>query len=366
MAIYGNMLLTHENFDTRSGLDIGDFLSFVQETTYDIDLMFEKVDMIHVLKEENTSLTIPNEFKFEPEKMKKTLLEKVKEIYSNFIAMIKKAFTNLAEVIHKKYMETNLQDKYISRFKDIVTFDNLKKAKNNGWVGVHASIPMINKLADVRDSQLYSDINEGLFETDDEYINIERDIDPIAKSQSISDAKEKYQEFEKKLKKFKSDSRKENNVSYGINNVYTAAFKGVQNAYYTVTNDKSEDGKYYFPNPEGFIKTKKLAEEGQSIIKQYKNSNQAFIKNIKMNKDVEMQNLKSFKSSGSNVTDDKDSNQIMIMYYKARYKFTAAFVQRSTKILDAVISLIKTQHSYAIISYMVYVHAIKKYVIKEA
>jgi hypothetical protein len=63
--------------------------------------------MIQVLKEENTSLSVPRNF-FESEKVKKTLLQKIKEIISNFIAMVKKAFVKLAEAIHKKYMETNL------------------------------------------------------------------------------------------------------------------------------------------------------------------------------------------------------------------------------------------------------------------
>ena len=366
MAVYGNVLLAQERSNFGSALDIGDFLSFVQETTYDINLMFEKAEMIHVLKEENTSLSIPKNF-FEPEEAKKTLLQKVKEIISNFIAMVKKAFAKLAEIIHKKYMETNLQDKFISRYKDIVTFSNLEKARDNGWKGIPKTIPMINKIADIKDSKLYTEMTDDIFLTDENYVNVDRDIEPIISARSLDDAEKIYNEFVKKLEKFKSDSDRENTFSYiSKNNMEATLKKSAKNSYFVISKTEREEDKYYFPIPEPFAKTKKLAEEGQSYIKQFRDSNQHFIKNIKMNKDVEMANLNSYKGSGSNVSEDKDNNKIMIMYYKARYKYTAAYVQRSTKVLNTVVNLIKMQYITAIQNYIHCVYAVKKYVNKEA
>jgi hypothetical protein len=109
-----------------------------------------------------------------------------------------------------------------------------------------------------------------------------------------------------------------------------------------------------------------LAEQGQSYIKHYRNSNQSFIKNLKMNQNVDMVNLKSFKGHGSNVQDDKDINEIMIMYYKARYSYTTAFIERCTKILNGVINIIKMQCNFAIQNYIQYISAIKRYVKIEA
>ena len=379
MAVYGNIIM-----EQNRSMDMSDFIDFFQETTSQLELMFERANVIQSLKEANVLLEdVPAAVKpvvtnSEPEKVKKTLLEKVKEIWVKFVQMVKNAFEKLANAIHNKYMEINFVDKIVSKNKNIVTFENLKKAKENGWVGMPTNVPMINKIADPTDSKLYKDMelyniqsnNNSKSTTSadfDNLISTEDDIDPILSAESLEDAKEKYKKFEEKLKKFNEDKKRENKSGNYTRNSFASAdptsfwssknAKGVEHAYFTITNIKSEDGKYYMPSSDGFLRTKELAEKGQFIIKNIKNSSQIAIKNLKGEKDIEMNNLKSYQKSKV----DSEANQIIILYYKAKYMYSKSYISRMTKIMNTVLSIIREQHIIAINAYIHYVKAIKKY-----
>ena len=99
MAVYGNYI--HENvFEEKSSITMENLLLFIQETTYDMDIMFEKANFLSVLREDN-ELAIKKDFiKFEPEEVKKTFVQKAKEVIQRFIKWVK-------EEIHEEVKEEN-------------------------------------------------------------------------------------------------------------------------------------------------------------------------------------------------------------------------------------------------------------------
>lgn len=352
MAVFGNLVT-----EQSESISMDSFMNFLEEATLEVNSIFERASMIEIIREGN-ELAIPNnvmdQYSFDSEKVKKTIVEKAKEIWKKFCDAVKTAFENLSKKLTEMYLNTNFEDKILSKFKDKVTYDNLKKCKDAGWAGVPTSCPQVQKIASPMDSRMYRDL------TDDDTINISKDIDPILNCGDLDKAKEIYKDFKEKLSKFSEESDRETSGLYMYsNNIDILGQKDPREFFFTVSTDRPVDDNHYFPTAEAFSKTKQLAENGQKMIKDYRMQGKASIKLLKGNQDLEMNNLKNFK--GANKEEKSEENQIKILYYRARYGFTVAYIKRSQKVLSAVIGVLQKQHNVAIKSYMYYTSAIARY-----
>ena len=110
-----------------------------------------------------------------------------------------------------------------------------------------------------------------------------------------------------------------------------------------------------------FNLTKEFAESGQSKIKKIRENYNYLTKELSNRKYFFLDNMKTFKKKGVNETEDKETNQINILYLKAQYEFSAAYISRVKRIISAIVSMLKDQHRIAIKSYTVMAMAVKKY-----
>lgn len=354
MSVYGSQIL-NERVD--SNFTMGNLFEFIFESNTEIEVMFERFNVTETLSgiitESDYALAIPQEFKFDPEQVKKTLLEKIKEIWNKVITAVKTAINNVVEFIHKKYMETNLQDKFISKFSKNMTYDNLKKARENGWIGLAKNNPVIGKLADLKDSMFF----KRILDDNQSGIDMDKDVEPIASASNYEEAKKIYDEYKKKLQEMKTKSM-DSTLKISINN----NFEFDPKKYFFIIYNDAIDENHYFPGLDGFVRTKKMAEEGQSMLKNYKNDATRLMGNVKIQKECDLSNMKSYKKGGSNESSDKEINQIMILYYKARYEFSATYIQKSVMALNAVMGILRRQHTVSMENYMRFAMAISKYV----
>lgn len=365
MGVYTRPL----NMTQNKIISFEEFVDYFQESDYQIRMMFEKEELVYSIQEANDSeLQLPSivrnvEFTAgEPEKVKKTLVEWVKETFSNFIKAIKDLFDKVSKTVYDFYMRTNFIDDIVSKFKDKVTYPNLQTAQSKGWKGlsIEKGESVINRLVDTNVSTLKNDkdwSDEGI--ADDEFFK-EDDFEAIIKAQDLNDAKEEYRKIKEKLEKFKSRKERENKFAYEIrmnkgadeNTIYTGFFG----------NYTDKDHKYYFPAPKQFTLTKKFAETGQSEIKKIREVHKFLTKGLEDQKSVLLNNMNSYKKDGSNNIDDKETNQINILYYKAQYEYSSAYISRTKRVVNTLISLIKDQHRIAIRTYTVMAMAVNKYV----
>lgn len=360
MGVYTRPL----NMTQNKIISFEEFVDYFQESDYQIRMMFEKEELVYSIQEANDSeLQLPSivrnvEFTAgEPEKVKKTLVEWVKETFDKFIQAIKDLFDKLQKVVYDFYMRTNFIDDIVSKFKDKVTYQNLEKAKEKGWKGlsIERSEALINREVDTYVSTLFQDKQR------DDYIK-EEEISDIIKAEDLEKAREKYAIFNEKLKRFKfRGGFLEDKITYNIRlsnrfnddlDTYTGFF-----GKYT---DKEQ--KYYFPATKQFALTKEFAESGQSKIKKIKENYNYLTKELSQQKTFFLNNLKLFKRNGANQTEDKETNQINILYYKAQYEFSAAYISRTKKIVSGVVGMLKDQHRIAIRTYTVMAMAVNKYV----
>lgn len=358
MAVYGCIPLQQER--DRGYMSFNEFFDFVQESDYEVKRIFENIEMINVLQEDNTSLAIPSKFEYtqNSEKLKTTLIEKVKELYNKFTIFVKDLFEKVAKALHEMYMKTNLTDKFISQFKDKVTFKNMIIAKEKGWKGIPNSILLINRLADPSDSHLYKEMNLETIRFKKDKITVEADIDPIIRAEDYKKAYYAYIEFKDKLKKFESNKKYEEEWLYRFSNTAEIKFGGdIEDAFLLKTNNTSEDGNHYYPTIELFTKTKSLAENGQALIKKLSQSGKNSVKLLDLDKEVDFNNWKS--ASKANTEDE--TRRINALYYKAKYEYTSMVIKRSSGVVRAVTELNRSQHRHAIKAYFEFVKAYNKY-----
>ena len=350
MNIYGNNILKYNYITTENFFDI------LEESENNIEKIF---DSFSIIKENDDTLSLVDK---KSEEAKKTLIQKIKELVNKFVQFCKDLFKKVSEKIKQIYLNTNFVDEFVSKFKDKMTFQNMLKAKENGWKGIPNHIPMINHVANLSDSKLAKAIEEdyGLYTV----VTLD-DIDPIIKAKDLEDAKDKYNEFETKLKKFKSEIDVEDSESYLFSNngaKFDILGTKIGQAYFVISKDISEDGNHYYPTIiDCFQKTKIFAEEGEKNIKKIAYEYKKYVNEFIVSKQVTNSNIKSYNNGGSNHTGDNETDNINILYYKAIYKYQSAVMQRTAKITKAVLGVLKEQHSTSIKFYMHCVQGIKKY-----
>lgn len=365
MAIYGNYAKNMSMVEEKS-ITIDGFLDFLAESDLQTMIMFEKADFITVLKEDNLLLTDKSGKTDgnDSEKVRKNIIQTVKDLIKKFIDAVKNLFQNLSEKLTEAYNKINFVDDYVSKYAKDVNYTNLTTAKTKGWKGIHESIPMVYDTIDLEDSVFFRQLTDA---SNPNFIN-ESEIDEIISSKSLDEAKEKYNEFNKKVIKIGAEYKAlklDSDLSYQSSLLRLQSSLAKLTGKYAkkplVVPANIEDG-YYFPDKELFAKTKNFAENGQKIIKDVKNSYKPMINNIKLDQKVDLSNMKSYKSGGVNATDDKETNQINILYYKAKYKYSSYFLQRCTDTIKYVVAMYRSQHLAAIRFYVECVKTINKYV----
>ena len=371
MAVYGSIL---ESYQTER-ITFEDFMDICYESEYQLDSIMREYYLTNINEQDETSLAPQFKFEFKEdqntEQVKKTIIQKIKELLGRFYKFVKDSFDILVEKINKFYMETNLTDKFISKFSSNVTWDNMEKAKENGWKGIRVNQEVVFRLVDPSDSKFYTDI-ENSFEYDEKTdeikqnrdmldLDIERDIDPIIASSDKEEAKEIYNKFKEKLIEFK----KRNNSSESINEFRRNANEKYQKSgklpLYGIVLDSGADEGYYYIGRPIFELNKKIAETGQRHVKELSSNYKSSLKNIKYLNKGNLTNMKSYTGKGSNATDNEEVNKINYLYYNAKYEYGIAVIQRCSKILKVTVALLKLQHRLAIQFYMTVCGAIKKY-----
>lgn len=339
-----------------------EFAEYFYESDYQMRMMFEKEDLVYSIQEANESdVQLPSivrnvEFTAgEPEKVKKTLIEWIKEIFDKFIKAVKDLFEKLQKTIYDFYMRTNFIDDIVSKFKDKVTYQNLTTARDKGWKGlsIEKQQAVINREIDTYVSTLFHDKQK------DDFVN-EKDFESIIRATDLNVAKEEYSKVEEKIKEFTERGKTHEYVfDFNLNMKYDSRID-TYTGFFGVHTDKEQ--KYYFPATKQFALTKEFAESGQSKIKKIKEHYKDLTKELTDKKSFFLNNMNLFKKKDSaNYTNDKETNQINILYYKAQYKFSSAYVMRTKKIINNVVAMLKHQHSIAIRTYTVMAMAVQKY-----
>lgn len=343
-----------------------EFVEYFQESDYQMRMMFEKEELVYSIQEANDSeLQLPSivrnvEFTAgEPEKVKKTLIEWIKETFSKFIQAIKDLFDKVSKAIYDFYMRTNFIDDIVSKFKDKVTYQNLEKARDKGWKGlsVEKGELLINREADT----YLSDLS---ISSDRDYIVKveEEDFTSIIRAKDLNDAKEQYNKFKEKLTKFKSRIMFDTPIDLTIrmSSSMNSSLDDYIGFYGKVLD---QEKKYYFPATKQFALTKQFAESGQKRIKEIKEHNKNLAKGLNEQKSFFLNNMNLFKNKdSSNNTGDKETDQINILYYKAQYEYSSAYIMRVKRVINSLTSVLKNQHRIAIRTYTVMAMAVNKYV----
>lgn len=348
MAVYGNLCKP-----VNENLSFGQLMDFAYESDNEMNIMFERANIIHVLKEENTDLVIPQDSKYSfsdnPEATKKKFLDKIKELVKKFVQYVTTAIESLKKKVFEVYMNTNFQDQFLSKYKDKVTWENLSKAKEKGWIGTPVSVASICKVASLNDTRL----NEEFKEANDNILN------EISKLENAQEDKvdEISLEIKKDLDRYKRSIENYDTISMINSNEFSSDFGTDTPFLGYVTNSKAKDG-YYYPSERLFNNNKNFAENGQKNIKNIKVSGNA---SIKLVNDIQRENEKSlYKNTKS---DYKSNNTSKQFYLAAKYRYTlmSLFVKASSKSLNALVGVLYKQHKCAIENYIRYIRAINKF-----
>ena len=341
---------------------------FIQESNEFIFNLFNENSLFGIMEAEATLTLTTNKV----EETKKSIIQRIKELFSKFIGFVKGAFAKLADKLQEVYSKTNFVDKFVVRYKNIVIWENVEKLKEAGWQGIPTSIPMVGTPVSINDTLLFDSESQKQLEEFEKYYN------QIITSNSSDDAKQIYNTFSTRLDEYKERISKDNYHRMSLNKSMKISFADIDLKMATLTPDEyekllnsryfaisnvSEDEKTYFPIKNYFTTTKYMAENGQKLIRDVRQFGKKMISALKVDKkESELTNMKSYKKGGSNYNEnDKEGNIISMLYYKAKYEYASAFISLSQKMTSLVLSIMKNQHKHAIKFYMNIVSAINKY-----
>lgn len=348
MAIYGQYA---QKFVKTSDL-LFEFLNYMNESDKYITQLFTQDTMS--LNEDLLALPLNDN----QDKIKTSIIQKIKEIVDKFIEFVKNLIDKLIEIVHKFYIEHNLVDATMSKYKDIVTWNNIQKARTNGWHGIHKDKDMIYHIAEMEDSCLERDLKGAASEyniSSKDYIG-QRDFEKLKNAKTYSEAYEIYEDIKYKLKKFATSSDSTSSIEFSNSLSNSLNILKRQKTYFFVTSKDKFDEDHYFPTKETFEAIKFMAEKGQKQNKEYK----ANIKNSLKTITQELQNIKlDYKQSDKKSPDE--AKRIEYLYYKAYYEYVSIYVKRYSMTLKSICEIRTKQHSVAISRYIEFVAVIKKY-----
>ena len=367
MSVYSSSVYDYRYNEAKT-VSLDQLNSFIQESNEFVFNLFNENSLFGIMEAEATLLLNTNKV----EETKKSIIQRIKELFSKFIGFVKGAFAKLADKLQEVYNKTNFVDKFVVRYKNIVIWENVEKLKEAGWKGMSTSIPMVGTPVSINDTLLFDSESQKQLEEFEKYYN------QIITSNSSDDAKQVYNTFSKQLKEYKERISNDNyhrmslrkNMQIGfadidlrIATLTPDEYEKLLNSRYFAISNVSEDEKTYFPIKKYFITTKYMAENGQKLIRDVRQFGKKMISALKVDKkESELTNMKSYKKGSSNYNEnDKEGNVINMLYYKAKYEYASVFIYLSQKMTSLILSIMKSQHKHAIKFYMTIVSAINKY-----
>ena len=367
MSVYSSSVYDYRYNEAKT-VSLEELARSIQESNEFVFNLFNENSLFGIMEAEATLTLNTNKV----EETKKSIIQRIKELFSKFIGFVKGAFAKLADKLQEVYNKTNFVDKFVVRYKNIVIWENVEKLREAGWKGMSTSIPMVGTPVSIKDTLLFDSESQKQLEEFEKYYN------QIITSNSSDDAKQIYNTFSKHLKEYKERISKDNyhrmslrkNMQIGFADIDLRMatltpdeYEKLLNSRYFAISNVSEDEKMYFPIKKYFITTKYMAENGQKLIRDVRQFGKKIISALKVDKkESELTNMKSYKKGGSNYNEnDKEGNVINMLYYKAKYEYASVFISLSQKMTSLVLSIMKNQHKYAIKFYMSIVSAINKY-----
>lgn len=367
MSVYSSSVCDYRYNEAKT-VSLDQLDRFIQESNEFVFNLFNENSLFGIMEAE-VALTLNTN---KVEETKKSIIQRIKDLFSKFIGFVKGAFAKLADKLQEIYNKTNFVDKFVARYKNIVIWENVEKLKEAGWKGLSTSTPMVGTPVSINDTMLFDSESEKRLEEFEKYFN------QIISSNSSDDAKNVYNNFSKDLKEYKNRISKDSYERMSFNKSLKISFADIDfnmavltpdeyekllNSRYFAVSNVSEDEKTYFPIKNYFTTTKYMAENGQKLIRDVRQFGKKMISRLKVDKkESELTNMKSYKKGGSNYNEnDKEENIINMLYYKAKYEYATVFISLSQKMTSLILNIMKSQHKHAIKFYMSIVSAINKY-----
>lgn len=367
MSVYSSSICDYRYNEAKT-VSLEQLDRFIQESNEFVFNLFNENSLFGIMEAE-AALTLNTN---KVEETKKSIIQRIKDLFSKFIGFVKGAFAKLADKLQEVYNKTNFVDKFVARYKNIVIWENVEKLKEVGWKGMSTSTPMVGTPVSINDTLLFDSEAEKQLEEFEKYYN------QIITSNSSDDAKQIYNTFSNRLDEYKERISKDNYYRMSLNKNMEISFADIDlkmatltpdeyekllNSRYFAVSNVSEEEKTYFPIKNYFTTTKYMAENGQKLIRDVRQFGKKMISALKVDKkESELTNMKSYKKGGSNYNEnDKEGNVISMLYYKAKYEYASVFISLSQKMTSLVLSIMKNQHKHAIKFYMSIVSAINKY-----
>ena len=313
------------------------------------------------------SLSI-NESSIDIKNIKESIKNIISKLIKGFTGFVITAVSNLVKFINDLYDKINIKDSTIKKMVKNISFEDLEKAKSNGWKGISIKYPMI-KLLTFSNSRLMMEVEsiEWKYITDD---FMDDDANHITKLKACKETNdiEKAREIYNRI--LNGDNSTEG-LLYKMNNIKKLSPKDSiseidnynnteldLNSYIFYTNKisyKDDNGEeYYYPDKDGFNNVKDMVFNSQKYIKQYKKNGNNSIKDVK-------EEYNSIQKEISNINSSSNNTEIDEMILDIRLKMTHYKIKAYTIGIKETIGAIKLQHKYALKTYAQCLSSIKKY-----
>lgn len=331
-----------------------------------------------ILKEDNelsTDIKSVQDYYDEKEREEKLKEEKgklknrLKAMLYSFLKWVKSIWDKLLETVRKaldKVRETAVKDKALSLLFDKLSYDDIDKARDNGWKGLSYEKTVMCVPANIIDSEI---IRKNRKHSEDNIKNIGNDINDIIQTQDIEKAKELYESVKTKCEDVLNDRNNNvhdwntiefsRNLSGGIARAFgkNPDFRGLF-VYMRVKN--SNYPEFGYPDREQFDNCKLLALKGETYVNDIrKNYYNNYIKGIEEFINADINNILDAK-----IEDYKygsDTNQIFGYYNKAMLISDKTQLTLRQRILTEVIQIINLQIKNSLKSYVAMFTSVKAY-----
>ena len=141
--IFDTIKESYSNYDEENMEEVSydEFLESYYDNIYQTDLLLNQLNEQLVLREADELAVINTAT---AEKAKKTLIEKLKELFVKFVDFCKAQLKRFIDWLKEKYMNTNVSDSFMQKVGKGITFDDLKKARAKGWKGIPISCALVD------------------------------------------------------------------------------------------------------------------------------------------------------------------------------------------------------------------------------
>ena len=299
-------------------------------------------------------------------KEKEKLGYRFKEMLVSFMKWVKQIWDKLIEAVKKaldKVRDLTLQDKALKALFDKGDYSDVQKARDNGWKGLLYEGTVMCVPATAGDSEIVRLIRKRAKYTDPK--NINKIVDDISKSQTIDTARDQYDKLKTECKKISEQNWVHSPVDIANRggDIISKIFKEDQDyralfCYMNIRNPKNS--KFGWPDQKQFEQCKGLALGGEKycngIRKDFYNDN---IKTLEEFVNSDIDRVLNHKLEVNDL--QKESNQIMGLYYKGMLLSDKTQLSLAQKICTEVVSLINFQIKTSIGTYLKILTGVKAF-----